>query len=255
MITGGTTDGDSHRARKARSRQLEVYGVGSGKKEDVPILGFGPQDLEGVETPHNDALVISAVIANYTISRVFVDTGSSVNVIFKKAFDQLQIDEAELQPMATPLFGFTGHEVRPLGQIRLAISLGTEPLLRTWLTFFTIVDAPSAYNVIMGRPALSAFSAVASTYHQKVKFSVGDQVGEAQGDQLASRRCYVDMVHTDSRKLRRTQAAEVHLVREAHTVAAMEDKELLQVRPNCPESAVQVAADLPPALKEELGAC
>ncbi|XP_074557051.1 uncharacterized protein LOC141813040 [Curcuma longa] len=143
-------------------------------------------DLEGIEVLHDDALVIHATVANYDIARVFVDTGSSVNIIFRRAFDQMQIDEVDLQPMATSLFGFTGNEVQPLGQITLAISLGEESLRRTRRVPFTIVDAPSAYNVILGRPTLSAFSAVVSTYHQKMKFSVGDRVGEARGDQLTS---------------------------------------------------------------------
>ncbi|XP_074560411.1 uncharacterized protein LOC141816556, partial [Curcuma longa] len=146
MITGGATDGDSNRARKAHSRQLEVCDVGGGNRGDDPTIGFGPQDLEGVETPHDDALVKMATIANYYISRVFVDTDISVNIIFKKAFDQMQIDEADLEPMATSLYGFTRNEVRPLGQIRLAISLSEEPTRRTRYPFFTIVDAPSSYN-------------------------------------------------------------------------------------------------------------
>ncbi|XP_074566213.1 uncharacterized protein LOC141822780 [Curcuma longa] len=255
MITGGATDGDSHRARKAHSRQLEVYGVGGSRQLEGPIIRFGPQDLEGVEMPHDDALVIRATIANYNIARIFVDTGSSVNIIFKAAFDQMQIDEADLQPMATSLFGFTGNEVQPLGQITLAISLGEEPQRRTRRVPFVIVDAPSAYNVILGRPTLSAFSAVVSTYHQKMKFPVGDQVGEAKGDQLVSRRCYVDMVRTEAKKNRRTQGAEIHAVQEAPTPANFEGKEPLQVCPDRPETVVQVAADLPPELKEELSTC
>ena len=54
-----------------------------------PEISCGPRDLEGVEIPHDDALIIKAVIANYTISHTFIDTGSSVNIIFKKTFDQL----------------------------------------------------------------------------------------------------------------------------------------------------------------------
>ncbi|XP_074574021.1 uncharacterized protein LOC141830496 [Curcuma longa] len=229
MITGGATDGDSHRARKAHSRQLEVCGVGKGSREEGPILGFGPHDLEGVETPHDDALVVHATIANYNIARVFVDTGSSVNIIFLKAFAQMQIDKADLAPMTTSLFGFTGNEVRPLGQITLAISLGEEPLKRTRRVPFIIVDAPSAYNVILGRPTLSAFSAVVSTYHQKMKFPVGDQVGEARGDQLASRKCYVDMVRTEARKNRKVQDNGIHSVQEAPSVTNLGEKETLQM--------------------------
>ncbi|XP_074556254.1 uncharacterized protein LOC141812106 [Curcuma longa] len=169
MITRGVIDGDTHRARKAHNRQLEVYRVSRGKQVEGPIIGFGPQDLERIEVPHDNTLVIHATIANYDIARVFVDTGSSVNIIFKNAFDQMQIDEADLQPMATSLFRFTGKEVQPLEQITLAISLGEESLRRTRRVSFTVVDAPSAYNVILGRPTLSAFSVVVATYHQKMK--------------------------------------------------------------------------------------
>ncbi|XP_074577627.1 uncharacterized protein LOC141834083 [Curcuma longa] len=227
MIIGGATDGDSHRSRKAHSRQLKVYGVSRGRPTEGPIIGFRPQDLEGIEVPHDDALVIRATIANYDIARVFVDTGSLVNIIFKRAFDQMQIDEADLQPMATSLFGFTGNEVQLLGQITLAISMGEEPLRRTRRVPFIIVDAPSTYNVILGRPTLSAFSVVVSTYHQKMKFPVGNQVGEARGDQQTSRRCYMDMVPTEAKKNRRVQGAEIHAVQEASSAMNFEGKESL----------------------------
>ncbi|XP_074559159.1 uncharacterized protein LOC141815103 [Curcuma longa] len=255
MITGGTTDGDSNRARKAYVRQLEVCGVAAGSRGDGPTIGFGPQDLEGVETPHDDALVITATIANYDVSRVLVDTGSSVNIIFKKAFDQMHIDEDDLEPMATALYGFTGNEVRPLGQARLAISLGEEPARRTRYCYFTVVDAPSSYNVILGRPTLGAFSAVASTHHQKIKFPVGNLVGEARGNQLVARRCYVDAVRTETRKIQRTPGAEVHAVQERPNLRAAAEKELLQVCPDRPETTVQVAAELPAELKLSLAEC
>ncbi|XP_042441471.1 uncharacterized protein LOC122026831 [Zingiber officinale] len=183
---GGPTSGDSNRARKSYARRLEVHVVGcSQEKANGPEISFGPSNLEGVEMPHDDALIIRAVIANYTIQRIFIDIGSSVNIIFKRTFDQLQIDSAELLPMTTPLFGFTGNEVQPVGQIKLVISLGEEPLRRTRTTNFIVVDAPSAYNVILGRPALSEFRAVVSTFYHKIKFPVEDQVGEVRGDQLA----------------------------------------------------------------------
>ncbi|XP_073317272.1 uncharacterized protein [Primulina huaijiensis] len=83
MISGGSTDGDSNRARKARSRR-ECLEVGE-RKRDEPIISFGPEDLRGVSLPHNDALVIQARVANYDVLRVFVDNGSSVNVSFKEA--------------------------------------------------------------------------------------------------------------------------------------------------------------------------
>ncbi|XP_042423390.1 uncharacterized protein LOC122011007 [Zingiber officinale] len=90
MISGSPTGGDSNRARKGHARQLTIYAVGCSKeKAEGPEINFGPKDLEGIEIPHDDALIIKAVIANYIIRRTFIDTGSSVNIIFKQAFDLL----------------------------------------------------------------------------------------------------------------------------------------------------------------------
>ncbi|XP_073133622.1 uncharacterized protein [Henckelia pumila] len=90
MISGGSTDGDSNRARKAWSRR-ESLGVEEGRQGAGPIITFGPQDLEGVNLPHNDALLIQARIANYDVRRVFVDSESSVNVLFQEAFEQMDL--------------------------------------------------------------------------------------------------------------------------------------------------------------------
>ncbi|XP_074556554.1 uncharacterized protein LOC141812461 [Curcuma longa] len=155
MISGGATDEDSHRARKGHSRSLEAYDIEASK--NGPLIHFSPQDLSGVSTPHDDALVIRATIVNYNVSRVFVDIDSSVNVLYKDAFDKIQIDRQELHHMSTALFRFSRHEVQPLGQISLPLSLGEEPLRRTRSIIFAVVDVSSAYNVILGRPALSAF--------------------------------------------------------------------------------------------------
>ncbi|XP_074556286.1 uncharacterized protein LOC141812150 [Curcuma longa] len=129
MIAGGPTDGNSNQARKAHRRRLETYSINPGRGQEYgPSIQFGSRDLEGVIVPHDDALVIRATIANYDVARVFVDTNSSVNVLYKGAFDRMQIDREGLLPMGTSLFGFTGHEVRPLGQIQLPLSLGSQSL-------------------------------------------------------------------------------------------------------------------------------
>ena len=56
---------------------------------------------------------------------------------------------------------------------------------------FLVVHAPSAYNVILGRPRLNALRAVVSTYHLLLKFSTRVEVEEIQRDQLMARQCYL----------------------------------------------------------------
>ncbi|XP_075483549.1 uncharacterized protein LOC142523700 [Primulina tabacum] len=123
MISGVSTDGDSNRARKARSRRecLEV----DGGRRDEPVIIFGPKDLRGVSLPHNDALVIQTRVANYDALRIFVDNGSSVNVIFKEALIQMDLHEYQLEAVETALFGFAVHVVYPEGEITLPLTLGT----------------------------------------------------------------------------------------------------------------------------------
>ncbi|XP_073313530.1 uncharacterized protein [Primulina huaijiensis] len=122
----------------ARSFNVNVLGG-----EEEPNISFGPQDLQEVILPHNDALVIRAKIANYDIMRVFLDSGSSVN----------DLKDYQLELLETALFGFAGHTVHPQGEIVLPLTIGSRDLRKSVMTTFTVVSAPSSYNVTLrGRP-------------------------------------------------------------------------------------------------------
>ncbi|KAL0402076.1 UNVERIFIED_CONTAM: hypothetical protein Slati_4237500 [Sesamum latifolium] len=66
---------------------------------------------------------------------------------------------------------------------------------------FLIVDMPSAYNLILGRPALNIFQVVVSTYQMKLKFPIGDGVGKVKGDQYIARKCYVEAIKSSNKKM------------------------------------------------------
>ena len=53
-----------------------------------------------------------------------------------------------------------------------------------------MVDCPSSYNVIIGRPTLNRWKAATYTYCQKVKFPIDNGVGKVRGDQILARECY-----------------------------------------------------------------
>ncbi|XP_073061959.1 uncharacterized protein [Primulina eburnea] len=251
MISGGSTDGDSNRARKAKGRRecLEI----DGGRRDEPVISFGPEDLQGVSLLHNDVLVIQARVANYDVLRVFVDNGSSVNVIFKDALIQMDLHEYQLEAVETALFGFAGHAVYPEGEIALPLTLGTGDLRKTVITAFTVVDTPSSYNVILGRPAINEMRAVASTYHQKIKFPVKGQVGEVKGDQPSSRRCYGETVRIDQKKARREgkgkERQEEAQEREVHFVAE-EEQEAVEIEPG---KNIRIARDICATTRELSG--
>ncbi|KAL0373512.1 UNVERIFIED_CONTAM: hypothetical protein Sradi_3266900 [Sesamum radiatum] len=183
MIAGSLTGGDSQRARKAQVR--EAYGTTVKEIMDVepandaPLIQFDQEEHSEPRIPGNEALVITALLANYEIERVFIDSGSSADILFGEAYDQMQLEDVLLETIDTSLCGFTGEAVHPRGMISLPLTLGIFPLRKTCLLKFLVVDIPSAYNVILGRPTLNAFRAIISTYHMKIKFSVVGGVGKA----------------------------------------------------------------------------
>lgn len=76
--------------------------------------------------PHNDALIIPLCISNATVRRILVDNGSSVNIIYKKAFDWLVVRSVLIKPVSVPLTSFMGP-VMPIGSVKLHVSIGDFP--------------------------------------------------------------------------------------------------------------------------------
>ena len=90
-------------------------------------ITFSDSDLEGCQHPHDDPLVVRAVVANKTVHRVLIDNGSSADIIFASAFDKMGIGRDKLEPVNTHLRGFSGEKVLPLGSIQLVLTLGDPP--------------------------------------------------------------------------------------------------------------------------------
>ncbi|GFZ10151.1 hypothetical protein Acr_21g0007500 [Actinidia rufa] len=73
---GCSTSSRKKHARSAfRSVEEEVYNLSSPCVGDQPPITFGSDDLRGLHLPHDDALVISAVIANFNVQRILIDSG------------------------------------------------------------------------------------------------------------------------------------------------------------------------------------
>ncbi|KAK3004460.1 hypothetical protein RJ639_019271 [Escallonia herrerae] len=150
-----------------------------------------PLDLKDVKTPQDDLLVITIKAGNFEVKRVLVNNGSYAEILFYDAFKKMNIPTDRLRKMDTPMYGFSNHPVVFEGIIALSVMIGTPPTQANLMLDFVVVKVPSAYNVILGRPALNQLQAMVSTYHLKMKFPTEDGIGELKGDQTTAHQCYV----------------------------------------------------------------
>ena len=97
MIVGGTaTTGSSKKARKTylkMVKNIQLTGfVPKIARRESPIIGFSEEDARRLHHTHDDALVVSIHIGDYNVHRVLVDNGSSANILYYPAIQQMGID-------------------------------------------------------------------------------------------------------------------------------------------------------------------
>ncbi|XP_068474780.1 uncharacterized protein [Phaseolus vulgaris] len=165
-ISGGFSEGGP----TASQRKKYVRSVSTVAEEfpDNPWesdLVFTRADLRDVVPHDNDPVVISVVTAGRKVHRVLVDQGNN------------------------PV------EVR--GYLELRTTFTDGPASRTENIRYLVVNANSAYNILLGRPALNRLRAVSSTRHMKMKLpDLSGKVIVIKSDQEEARKCYENSLKT-----------------------------------------------------------
>ena len=109
---------------------------------------------------------------------MLVNNGSSADILYYLAFQQMGIDRTRLIPTN-------------------ALLVSDYPQQITKEVTFLVVDYSSAYNGILGRPTLNSWKAATSTYHLMIKFPTEYGIGELRGDQVATCECYIAMLEME----------------------------------------------------------
>ncbi|XP_022897738.1 uncharacterized protein LOC111411438 [Olea europaea var. sylvestris] len=192
IIEGIASGGDKSSRRKQYARQHARTSKESHDK--LKDITFGARDLEIVSYPHDDALVVYAIVANFEVKRVLINNGSTTNILSHEAFTKMGISLKQFKVVKTPLRGFDGGVIIREGIVELSLTLGSDNAQVMEITPFQVVSTPMAYNVILERPLLNKIQAIVSTFHPAMKFPTCHGIGVVRVDQATARQCYVTSI-------------------------------------------------------------
>jgi hypothetical protein len=173
MIYGGQVVNTSARHRKQERR--EVCSV----KVAAPVyLDWSDKPITFDQGDHPDCvpslgrypLVVDPVIGNARLTKVLMDGGSSLNIIYAETLGLLEIDLSMIRAGAAPFHGIVpGKRILPLGQLDLPVCFRTPPNFRRETLMFEVVGFRGTYHAVLGRPCYAKFMVVPNYTYLKLK--------------------------------------------------------------------------------------
>jgi hypothetical protein len=173
FIVRGPTANTSTRQRRCERREVYTTRPATPSYLDwlTETISFGREDHpDYIPNPGHYPLVVDPVIGNTRFSKVLMDGGSSLNIMFSNTLELVGIGVDELRPSLSPFHGITpGKRVQPLWQIDLPVCFDTPGNFRKEIITFEVVGFQGAYRTILGRPAYAEFMAIPNYTYLKLK--------------------------------------------------------------------------------------
>lgn len=120
-------------------------------------------------------------MANKNLHKVFVDTGTSCNLLVYSTFKKMKLLDKDLDPVNASIYDIMGDSMRAKWMIRLPITLGAEQKTAMSMENFIVVDTGAKHNAILGRSTLWEMRVVISLSPLTMKFPTPEGVGGWRG--------------------------------------------------------------------------
>ncbi|XP_058784944.1 uncharacterized protein LOC131659833 [Vicia villosa] len=140
---------------------------------------FSDHELPPQGKEHNKALHIFIQCGKAHLSRVLIDTGSSLNVMPKSTLDKIDLEGLVIRPSRLVVKAFDGSQSPVFGEVDLPVVIGPH----TFCINVQVMEIEPAYTCLLGRPWIHAAGAITSTLHQKVKFVDGNSIVTVNGEE------------------------------------------------------------------------
>jgi hypothetical protein len=164
---------------------------------EVPITFSRADQWTRFFGPGHFPLVLKPVVAGSRLSKVLIDGGSGLNVLFTKTLKKMKLEITHMLIKSTsPFYGIVpGNMAIPLGSVVLPVTFGgTRENYRTEYIKFEVTDVETSCHAILGRPAITKFMAVPHYTYLVLKMPSPAIVLSQQGDLKISFDCDTEVV-------------------------------------------------------------
>ena len=112
-----------------------------------------------------------------------MDGGSGINILYASTLKGMNIPMSKLNKSYLEFHGIMpGKKAHSLGMITLNVVFGTPSNFRKEKITFKVVDFPSAYHALLGRPAYAKFMAIPCYVYLKLKMPGQNGVSTVSGN-------------------------------------------------------------------------
>jgi hypothetical protein len=123
-----------------------------------------------VPHPGKYALVVDPIVDNFRLTKVLMDGGSSLNILYYDTLSRMNLSEDQLDHSNLTFHGIVpDRQAKSMGSIRLKVTFGPKENYRSEFLRFEVVPFKSAYHAIFGRPAFAKFMARPCYIYSKLK--------------------------------------------------------------------------------------
>jgi len=173
MIYGGPSTQLTARQRKRERREVfaaRMLVLQYLNWSNTPITFNRDDHPDKVIAPGVYPLIVDPIIVNARLSKVLMDGGSSLNIIYLETLDLLGIKRTQLQPSTGGFHGVVpGKKALPVGRIDLPVYFGTAANFRKEILTFEVVGFRGTYHAIIERLGYAKFMAIPNYTYIKLK--------------------------------------------------------------------------------------
>jgi hypothetical protein len=173
MIYGGQAANASTQHHKQERREVCSVKVAAPVYldwSDKPITFDQADHPDRVSSPGKYPLVVDPVIGDVRLTKVLMDGGSSLNIIYAETLGLLRVDLSSVRAGAAPFHGIIPRKrVQPLGQLDLPVCFGTPSNFRRETLTFEVVGFRGTYHAVLGMPCYVKFMVIPNYTYLKLK--------------------------------------------------------------------------------------